>query len=374
MSKEGGFFQSEIKKTKELHPRFYMFFPGATATYKSVDQIKTELANNFGPQNTIVYNSILSSEAPKPNRFEEMGELIQKKIKNKTPLTVIANCLGAVEFQTAIKTIEENTPGFFDNPDHIKNMKTVLISPSGFFKGKSGAMEYVRGLYYLARNEKNFPIISNLHSGIRGLISINTFLPDIHRETLIKGIRNAFSNYSQHKEDLPEVAFIPGRDYNIHLPKEIRIKMKKIDERLKKAITQTDNKAIKMLLSFRGMITRKELDKAYNGDYFSKQEAIPERKDRWTMGGFLKLGNVLKDMFQGKPMEKIKELKKNGMQVSFIVPEFDCLVPINEILKFFKEFPEAEKVPPIKQLPLEAHVASITTAQSKSIIEAIKTL
>lgn len=374
MVKEGRVFQAETKKRNEPRKRFYMFFPGAGATYKGISGLRTEFANKYGPKNIIVYNSILSPEAPSPNRYEEMGELIQNKIKKKTPITVVAHCLGAAEFQTAVKTVEENTKHFFDDPDHVKNINTVLISPSGFFKGWKGAAEYLRRVYNLACNEMNFPIISNQSSGVKGLISVNTFLPEnISRSTMVKGIRNAFSNLSQFKENLPEVEFIPSKDYNPYLPREIRKKIQKIDEQLKKAFIQADNKAIKMLLSLRGIISGKELDKAYSGEYFNEQDSYQKTIQKWSKGGLSKLGKVLSDMFQGKPMEKIKELKKKGMHVSFIVPEYDVLVPIKEVFKFFNNEPvKGEKNLPIKQFPLETHATSITTVQSSSLVEAVK--
>ncbi len=101
------------------------------------------------------------------------------------------------------------------------------------------------------------------------------------------------------------------------------------------ALESENYDGLRYLVKRYGEVLRKPLKRVFAGEFEDTQILLQET-DKKTSGGRLQWISVFIDSFGGKAMEEIAVLKEKGVDVQFVVPEFDIVLPLKNILEFFR--------------------------------------
>lgn len=319
---------------------FCLFIPGGLATHEGVASIDQMLKQRYGKENVLVPNSVFSFERPNPQRFTQMAKELSKAMKEGKSVDVYTHSGGGVELVRVIKEWQRIAPKFFEQ-ETIDNLKIVLISPAGFFKGISGAADFLKRLGKFAY----FDFISKKNV-FRGLTSLLLVPPkDINSEELYGQLRKALPEISLYQTGLETINPPHGIDYQPYLTKEEATQLKALDEKINQLLETGSLKELKKYLGQRGkMLARVQL-KAFAGEYFDQTgyQELPKIGVAETAKlygqALLGMPSLFKDVLLGKTLETVQFLSKKGVKTEFLVPEYDIILPFRNVREFFGEKP-----------------------------------
>jgi len=333
---EGVISEQVSPHQEKLKPdRFCLFIPAAFATHEGMRPFRKILEREY-EGNILVYNTFFSLERPDPQRFTTMAEALNQAINEGKKIDVYIHSSGGVELVRVIKEWQKKAPKLFEQKT-IDNLRLILISPAGFFKGISGAADLIKrctkAFYYAFLSKENV---------FHGLDSLLLVPPDnIGNEELYQKLRKFLPEISLYREDLETIYPSRSTDYQPHLSNEEETKLKEIDEKIKQVLEAGPQKKLKKLLSQRGKMLNTAMDKAFAGDYFD-QSGLPElpkispaETAKLYGQALLGLPSLVKDVLWGRTLETVEFLRKKGVKTELLVPEFDTILPFKYIEDFF---------------------------------------
>jgi hypothetical protein len=326
----------------------------------SVNGVKEGLEGEYGKGNADVFGSISSPDYQNPRRFEQMADIIQNYAKDG--LDVFAFSLGAAELGRVIKVIKDRDKSFFENKENVDHLNIILGSPSGFNKGIIGGLRYLARAIKFNREEGSSPIIAKGDTLKRGMDAIAAFPPKgVSRADLDQAMHEAMPEISQDREGIEKITLEEGENYTPHLSEEHKKQVELYSGAINLAIENKNYDGLRHLVSAYGKLLKKPLDEMYSGK-FDAAEGRQEMKElgkltmRETVGGQIELLRIMNNALGSVPMQQLEELQRKGVNIKFIVPEFDTYVKVEQLIEFLGGSRETvlEKmkiVPATHQLP-----------------------
>jgi hypothetical protein len=323
---------------KEIDPkpsRHCLFISGIAW---SVNGVKEGLEEEYGKGNAEVFGSISSPDYQNPKRFEQMADVIQKHAGEG--LDIFAFSLGAAELGRALKVIEKRDKSFFDNKQNIDHLNIVLGSPSGFNKGVIGGLKYLARTIKFNREEGSSPIIAKGDTLKRGMDAIAAFPPrNISRTDLDRALHQAMPEISQDKKGIGKIALKEGENYTPHLSEEQKKQVDTYGDMIRLAIENKNYDGLRHLMTAYGKLLKGPLDEMYSGK-FDLAEGRQEMKElrkltmKEAIGGQIELLRVINNALGSVPMQQLEELQGKGVNIKFIIPEFDTYVKVEQLIDF----------------------------------------
>lgn len=357
-SQEGG---------KETNANNYcLFLSGASAANADIRGIKAGLEKQYGVGKVEAFNSVFNfKDSQNPKRFEQMADFIQSH--SKDGLDIVAHSLGAVELQEAIDVVKKRDKTFFDRKENVENLHIVLISPSGFSKNiKSSFEDLGRTLYYFYEELGSLPI-RNKNSPYRGIEALTAFPPEgIPSKDLAEALRKAMPELSQYDQSVKTVLLEEEHKYSDNLSADKKEQVKIYSEMMKIAISNGNYDGLRHLVIAYGELLKDPLEQVWAGNFESTTAPIAE-PTRATMGGYIELMNTIVEAFGGKPMREIAQLQAKGVRVDFIVPEYEIIVPLENVIAFFDSPEEAYAHTEVLEAVAHAWMALQAEATAKVI-------
>ena len=314
--------------------RHCIFISGMGGFYSSLRRLREGLDEAYGgSKNVTVFNSIYSSDQPNHRRFEQIADSIAYRLEDG-PLDIVANSLGATELYRALSVLEEIDENYFGNRERNENLHIILVGPSGSSRNFIEKVAYARGVMRMARKELTYtPLRQKSETLIRGVASLTQFpaetIPDIARK-----IRSALpKTWSNRRSIITDILFEPKTYNRQYLTHGQIARLTSIDERLN---TATSSEDISALLRQRGEIAKEAMQSLVDntGDNSEDTSSPGSFKPYFKAKG---LFTTLIMAMGGGPLNKFKELAIEGVQVSWLVSEFDYVVPIDRALRFYDQ-------------------------------------
>lgn len=308
----------EASPKKEKAPRSCVFIPGMQANHRGMRAefgIDRALQQFYGKDNVLTFNSIVSTDKPFPKRFAFMADKIMAKAA-EGPLDIAVHSLGATELRKVIKAIKKKDKKFFKDPELKKNLRFILIGPSGFNKGVFERLKYARNIARINGKKE------------KGYETLDAFRPaDIASQDLSR----VFKADSNKREGVPVFQAENQEENVVFLSDKARATMATHDKALSEAVAKGDTNSAMNIKMKRGEDAAESLQQVFEGTPKKRKG-----KTKTQIGGIAGL-SVLLEAAGSKPMRTLRKLADEGYQVDFLVPEFDFIVPIDKISKFNKK-------------------------------------
>lgn len=367
---EGG-KEIDIPAEESSKPNKYIFISGMFGTDKGIAPIDLALKDYFGQDNVLSYNSSVSSDQPDLHSEKKIADSIETFLSNGERLTVIAHSLGATELYRCLRHIEESESDFLKQ--NVCNLNIVLLAPAGFFEGLSKSASFLKRVIEVARTQPTtaFKALPSQLQGIEStvLIPIQN-MDDIEITDVLK---SAFPKRSQYCADDPRL--YPSNnltdrkiDYRRLLTEEERENLDAIDSKLVCASNIGDWIIFKGLLKQRGRLLSRVAKLTYEG---CQSEKELKKINAFIPFAVAKLGiPLLIDAVIGKPYKYLLRLIQQGVAVDFVIPEYDVVVKIDEIIEFYQKADI-----PLSKLPImRPHTHLSFAFQPEALIQALKVL
>lgn len=337
--------QSELMSSQELGKGPYcLFISGGSGTSAGISGIKEGLERQYGAGKVDVFNSALDFEDPQnPKRFDQMADFVQSH--SKEGLDIVAHSLGAVELKKTIDIVKKRDEAFFDKKENVENVNIVLISPSGFSEGIKGPFRFLGRILRYGYEQGGLGFMSKSDSSFRGIDALTAFPPKgIKSQDLAEALRKAMPELSQlDKGQSAEIIPLQREDnYLNKLSDKEKLQQELYSAMMSNAIANGNYDGLRYLVIGYGKMLRKPLEQVYKGNFESTGAPILEAT-KATIGGYIELLNILVDAFGSKPMKELAKLKDKGVNVNFVIPEYDIIVPLDEAVAFFDGPDEASK-------------------------------
>ncbi len=332
------------RREREANSKPYcLFISGGMGTNAGIRGIKQGLEQQYGVGKVEAFNSVLNFKDPQnPKRFEQMADFIQQHAKEG--LDIVAHSLGAAELRKAIEIVKKKDAGFFDNKENTKNLHIVLVSPSGFNKGKMGFFKYMRKAFKHYNQEMDVPVVSQSKTLLRGIHALTAFPPvGVPSEDLILALRKIMPELSHYKEEDTLSVFLQGEQHNFDELSDVQkgfiISHSKM---ISFAIKSGKDSDLRALVISYGEELRKPLAQVFAGNFESGDAQVQEAT-RAMMGGVIGWMSTVIDGFGSKPMRKLAELQQKGVRVDLLIPEYDVFMNLQEAIAFFEGSDDALK-------------------------------
>jgi hypothetical protein len=308
--------------------RHCIFISGAGGYHDGLKGIREGLEKPYGgSENVTVFNSIYSPDQPNPRRFEQIADSIKHHL-SKGQLDIVVHSLGAAELYRALKELKERDKNYFEDNERNKKLHIILVGPSGSSGNFIEKAAYLKNVMRMARMElPNSPLPTNSNTLERGVASLSQFPSNI--ENIAQKTRDALpSSWSNRRDGIKNISFKPI-DNKEYLSSEQRARLVKLDAEFNAA---TSKKDISKFLKQRGEIVKSSIDNLLSA---RKPEDTPPAE---PLEPHTNTKGLLKTIFIGlgnRPIKKFRRLAQNGVEVSWLVPEFDYVVPVKKALRFY---------------------------------------
>jgi hypothetical protein len=297
--------------------RHCIFIPGMQATNAGMQSemgIGAGLVKAYGPDNVTTFNSVVSTDTPNAERFSQIASTIKERVRDGG-VDIAVHSLGAAELSKVLKTMRKEDPGYFDDPKVKENLRFVLIGPSGFNKGLKEKFRYA----------KNILVINSKRA--KGFDALTAFPP---KGVTPEQLTQTFAADSNVREDLPLEQFAAPRTNEEFLSDADKEVLEQYDTDLQALVASSDLEKAQENVGDRAAAVAESLQQVYEGT--PVKDEGPKSKTR--MGGRAGLGILIRAAGK-KPMEEFHTLAVKGYQVDFLVPEYDFVVPLEKVMKFF---------------------------------------
>lgn len=329
-------------------PVYCYYFSGLFSGGARNRSIENGLKRVYG-ENTRVLNSILSTDSKdignirdSEQYYLQTAQQIIQQLENNSKVVLTAFSLGPSVLTRVMKKIEETNPQILK--DKAKNLQVIMMAPAGFFKDINSAFSLVGRVSKVGLALADLPgPLSRLSSPWQEIES--TSLIPITGLTIAQqatALRKAYGDKSQYEEGITEISDVEITKYVDHLDPKDRSELERLDNQLQDYIKAVDWDGFRKILKVRGRLLLKYVDKAYAGKYFPDGEKREEKVKlsmveslRLKGAATLGLGRLFFDIFKGEPLKLLERLRKQGVPISFLIPEYDVLVKTKEIKEFF---------------------------------------
>lgn len=320
--------------------------PGITGTEKHWGRAKEVLAQAQENGKTIydsvvVHASSVSEKAHIWKHHEKVGQAILndiKKIKgNETggKVEVLVTSLGAHDLAEAIKAIEKITkdPFFFEKSENAQALRLILISPWGFTQGYSEAFQSIGRFGKLVKEMAS----GGLEMGFNSLQLIKP--SGIDASALSLAVTAVDQERVQKLEGYPEISSFDtpdlerqSREYFDKLTLKDQDSLTKIDSEMLGAINKQEWPLVEKKLRERGELLAKPIWNVAGGkDLYDKQplnlSQLTQTVGSLAFSFLMNAPSIIQSTIVGEPYKKFMELAVRGVEIGFIQPELDTVVP-----------------------------------------------
>lgn len=298
----------EIQSTRNV-----LFISGMLGHKAGIEPIRKSLQDAYGSESSVrAFNSVISSDRPNPRRFEQMADVIRTQARSG--LDIIVHSLGSTELWRAMKILRKKDPDFFNDPEVKRNLRFVLIGPSGFAPGIVDKIKYARNVIRMSTSSDG-KIADNVTAFPPKGVSSDEL------SSVLRKISNLESGYAVSTKE-------GTRTNEEYLSEGEQAALDQAEILLREQIAKGNESGARKILKKREKATRRATTKVFNA-------STSERSKRGKVKGFGKGTSVLFRAIGKKPMRMYQELAGKGYNIDFFVPEFDFTVPLSFIERFF---------------------------------------
>lgn len=327
------------KEISPKPPRHCLFISGIAW---SVNGVKEGLEKEYGNGNSDVFSSISSLDRQNPQRFEQMADIIQKHAGEG--LDIFAFSLGAAELGRALKLVEKRDKEFFGNEKNVGNLNIILGSPSGFNKGLIGGLRYLARTIKFNREEGSMPLFSKGDTLRRGMDALAAFPISVPQAELSSALQKAMPEMSQDREGIKKIVLEDNKNYVSSLSEEQKKQVETYGDMIRLAIDNCNYDGLRHLVGSYGKIFKGSLDEMYKGCFDSTGDQETKESGKLTMkemvGGQIELLRIMNNALGSVPMRQLEALQEKGVNIRFIVPEYDIYVKVEQLIEFLGESSE----------------------------------
>jgi hypothetical protein len=323
---------------QEKQKKHALFISGMKGTDNDLLRIGSGLRGEYGGENVTMFNSIFSTDTPNRQRFETMADVIQERAA--TGLDIVVHSLGAEELRRAVKILKKRDKEFFDKLENAENLRIVLVAPSGFSQGVKERIQYTKGFLNILKHHDHemSTLFARDDSVLRGLESLHIFPLDNAADVTQKLTETA-PEWSQKRGKTDIVRFDEPQSNKNYIERKLnpeeQVYLSEVDRRLQTALAEDSIEVARNLIVERGKVLRPVLSSFYGCEFEpgltseEKKRKLPQR-----MGKFLVIRSLMR-AGGGKAVKEFSKLSKEGVQVDWLVPEYDCIVPLKTAEKYY---------------------------------------
>ncbi|MBW7944240.1 hypothetical protein H3C70_02480 [Patescibacteria group bacterium] len=351
----------------ESHSSLHIYLPGIMGTDQGMKAIYDEVAQavqeHYPGAQFEARNSYISPDTlklPDRDRHILLARKVVQALSDRQDIHLYGHSLGAVELARVMFLVRKMRPDLKgDHPD-LQKLHLVLMSPGGFGKN---LRQLAQGVYrmkdiLLAGSEKSGHIF-----GLETVAYLPLKAPGAKKDDAVflsapeqAGlITRFFHDESQRgKAGGSPVANEIDGVYQTHNPDTLQARFARLtDEEKQKlyeyddliwiAAQRGDQATVRQLFTKRGRILGKYVQETYSGLPIEETET-PEQQEEtekatWRLYAQAMLGSarLITGLLTGSSYRELKPLYDAGVDVSFLVPEYDALVKMNEIVDFLGE-------------------------------------
>lgn len=293
-----------------------------------------------GPE-LLAFASMLSSEAGRPNRFEDMAKQLSAALESGRPTYIFMYSLGAAEFLKALLLAHKNNPDL--KTLKLDNLKLIVRSPAGAvenIRDSARQMRQFMDLMWTNVGSKRFAQLEHLltfppkdqegKSGLpKAMDALREAWPDLFPQNDIK------------EEDTIPVSPTEGRDFRAEPAFQFKRpvherELARLDRKLI-ALSETkplDKAALQDVLEQRTGLLQREgvLSRLLGNKDFALTGRSWEQPKRFAPLALLGFFPLARRAFFGYDNQKIlNNLQKMGASVDYIVPECEVFTTLTEI-------------------------------------------
>ncbi len=263
-----------------------------------------------GRENITAFNSSVSIDEPNPRRYQDMANVI--KDHAASGIDIVAHSLGAEELRRAIRIIKKEEPEFFQREAVKENMRIVLDSPAGFNKGIKQRIHYGRGMTQL-----DGPL------GV-SIDALDAFpMQGISADDLDK----ILGPQSNTQEGISRSSADTAVSNDVYLSEEQESALSGHEAQIAAVVESEPEEALRLFLE-RGDSVKDPLKQSFEG--------TPDKIDDKGKLKISALGvRTAIRAFGSKAFKDFVKLREEGISVEVKMPQFDLLIPIEILVKFY---------------------------------------
>lgn len=337
---------------------------GMEAIYAEVEQAITEHYPGATFEGKNSYISPDTLKLPDKDRHILLARKIVEALKENRDIHLYGHSLGAVELARVMFLVRKLRPDL--KPDHpdLQRLHLVLMSPAGFGKNVRQSVEM------LSRMKNILMAGSELSGHIYGLETLAyiplkaqgvgkndaTFFSPNEQAGLITRFYHQYSQRgefggSSSANEVPGVVQTPIPEVVAkrfaRLSDDEKQKLYEIDDFIHIHAARGDREAVQADLVRRGKLLSKYAQETYNGlpAENTKEEVEEADQTTWQLyaQALLGSGRLLASILRGSTYSELKPLMDAGVDITFLVPEYDALVKMREIEEFLGDVDPEER-------------------------------
>ena len=392
--------------------RFIHFIPGITGTERPkgtlnealVKARKDDQQNNQPLYHEVhTYDSSVSEKGYDSKHFKTIAAAILGNLKEAKEtngqVDILTTSLGTTDLMQIFKVIETDDPEFFKQPENVRALRLILISPWGLVQGLSEeSFSTLRFGELVKQREKiaeTFSLVMRFGGLLKemiikdgdemGILSLQMIKPkDIDPAILTSAVTSTYQERAQKIEDQQTVETLDAEGleeqskvYVNKLKPADQVKLLGIDSQISSAISLENWKQLKILLKSRGTLLHSYIWNILQGKEIDAVQPVNLSESTRSIGQlaisfFKNAPSIIKSTMTGEVYQKLITLRDAGVSINFFLPEFDQIVLAQDISKFI-ETSEEEKKPEVRNVLSGTHT-SLYSLNLQALIDAIKTL
>lgn len=361
-----------IQTPESVKHSLHIYLPGIMGSEKGMapiyEKLEEVIHEQFPNAEFIGKNSLISEDfarRPDGDRYVLLSRQISETLAHGQEIYLYGHSLGAVEVTHILQRLKLLQPDLWRTGKGSERIHVVLMSPAGFGKSMS---QIARGVGRL----KDIVLAGAELSGhIYGLETF-AYLP-LRKQGSSAEIMEA-TDAQEHAELLtkffPSVSQL-GRsgeaeptdrlDQEFMQPdsEQLRARFHSLTDEEKSALHQIDDSIhfyaakgnteyVQEYVRRRGRLLSKYSQLAYAGNLPERAHAPDKPNDTeleseqqfpWSAyaQALLGMGRLVGSVLTGNTYRQMKSWKEKGVDISFLIPEFDVLVKVSEIEEFLSE-------------------------------------
>ncbi len=350
--------EKQLPKETELSNSLHVYLPGILgttrgmkATYQEMKRVILEL----DPEATFIgKNSFISLDAfnlPNKKRHHTLAQQVLAALDQNRQVYLYGHSLGVAELARVVS--------FIDYSENLDRLHLILMSPVGFGKNLKQMAEMLKRLRSMVfvHSERLNPTFGLETLAYLPLLKASgsnnkpTFVSSSDMAALVT--RNFYQHSqlgdfgrSREAETIPAVLFSPASPSLVErflgLSTQQQQRLKIIDTTIGFLDERKKPQEVQEAFARRGTLLAKNVEATFNGLSLSgtaidqDEDTEPIEKTTWLLYAQAFLGSLqlLSEVVRGIPYKELASLQQAGVDISFLVPEFDTLVRLSEIVDF----------------------------------------
>lgn len=386
-------------KEHEAKPSLHIYIPGIMGTDQGMSaiykEVESSIKENYPGSVFEGKNSYISPDTlklPDRDRHILLARKVVQALKDGQDVHLYGHSLGAVEVATVLGLVKKMRPDLRDNHPDLQKLHLVLMSPAGFGK------DFLQSIQMIGRL-KNIVTAGAESSGhIYGLETIGylplkaegstkdeaKFIPLDQQAQIMTDMLRDKSQRGQFGDDAEagksegilqsQASEVLEKRFG-RLTDAEKTQLREIDDALIFYGKRGNGPEFQGYLKRRGQLLSKYAQQTYDGlPLEPKDESVAATPDTeqdtevvdaetekatWRLYAQAILGSLslIGGIISGRTYREIKPLSDAGVDVSFLVPEFDVLIKMKEISDFLGK----DKVDKAQRLETSTHSNSSFT-------------